>query len=95
MIIFARTPPTDSSWRRQLVAALPGLLVGMGLAVALRWTTLTPAARVLISSLPMWFLFTLLNPVGRSRASFGRRVRRAALYAVAVSTILYGVVLVA
>lgn len=93
MIVFSQSTPPGSIWRRQLVAALPGLIVGIGLAVALRWTSLTPPARVLVSSLPTFFLLTFLSPFAGTTVPAGRSARRAAVYAVVASTVLYGIML--
>ena len=86
---------SDPMWHRQLLAALPGAAVGLGIGVSLHWTNLAPATRILLSSLPMFFLFELLNPVANTDISSGRHVRRAATYAVVVSAALWGIVLAA
>ncbi|MEP7002312.1 MAG: hypothetical protein ABI969_17615 [bacterium] len=95
MILFAQNNSSGAGWRQQIVAALPGMLVGIGLSVALHWTSLTPAVRVLLSSLPMWFLLAWRSPFAGKPMSASWRVRRAAVIAVVVSTLMYGIVLLA
>ena len=95
MLLFAQNTPPGSPWRQQLVAALPGMFVGLGLSVALHWTSLTPAVRVLLSSLPMWFLLAWRSPFAGKQLSASRRARRAAVISIVVSTLMYGIMLLA
>ena len=91
MIVFMRG---HSQWRVQLKAALPGAVVGLVVALAVRYTSLTPPVRVLVATLPMAFLFTLLSPFERA-TPLAVRIRRAALLAVLFSTSLGALILVA
>lgn len=91
MVIFMRG---GSQWREQLLAALPGAIVGLSVAFALRYTTLAPPVRVLASTVPMMFLFSLLSPFQRS-SSRAQRIRRSALLAVLFGSTLCAFLLVA
>lgn len=63
MILFSEQPPPEAKLRPQLIAAIPGAIIGLAVAIALRWTVLSPPARVLLSTLPMFFPFGFLNPL--------------------------------
>jgi hypothetical protein len=91
MVMFMRG---GSQWREQLVAALPGAIVGLSLALALRHTSLTPPLRVLGSMVPMMFLLALLNPFQRS-APIAQRVLRSAGIAVLFGSSLCAMLLLA
>ena len=90
MIIFMRG---GSPWRAQLLSAVPSALVGLGLALILRQTTLTSSARVLLATMPMMFLFALTAPYPRP-ISLHRRTQRAALITIGFGTAMYVIMLI-
>lgn len=88
MVIFVETPPAGS-WRRQVVGYVLSVVVGLALAFALRRSGLPPATRILLSSLPTWFLFALVSPSASPSLSIGTRVMRAGAYSLVVSLLMY------
>lgn len=94
MVILVQHPPAGS-WRRQLVGYLLSVIVGLGLAFALRRSGLPPATRILLSSLPTWFLFALVSPNAGPTLSIGTRAMRAGAYSLVVSTLMYALARIA
>ena len=91
MVIFTEQGSRGPMWRRQTLLMLPGMIVGLGIGLGLRWTTLPRPERQLISSLPMWFLIAFLSPVLSARFPMARRLRHAAGYAVILSTMIFAI----
>jgi hypothetical protein len=89
MVVFVENPPARS-WRRQGLAYLPGMIVGLGVAFALRRTGLPGPTRMLLTYLPMFFLFTFFgSPMAGPKHAMTTRVLRAAAYSLVVSLLLY------
>jgi hypothetical protein len=88
MVLLFRTD-TPMSWRTRLLRYSPGIIVGLGLALVLRSTSLNPATGVFLSSLPMWFLLTLASELGGPANPWPKRLLRSVAYALLVSSILY------
>jgi hypothetical protein len=88
MVIFVENMPAGS-WRRQIVGYLLSVAVGLGLAFALRRSGFPPATRILLSSLPTWFVFALASPNSGPTHSIGTRLMRAGAYSLVVSTLMY------
>lgn len=82
--------PPPMGWQTRLLRSLPGIIVGLGLALALRFTTLDSATRIFLSSLPMWFLLTLGSELAGTGHPWRTRILRAAAYALFISSLLYG-----
>jgi hypothetical protein len=92
MVLLIKSPSPWMGWRAHLLGYAPGLVVGLGLVLLLRFTPLDPPTRVFVASLPMWFLFTLASEMAGPRHPWPKRLIRASAYALLVSALLYAVV---
>jgi hypothetical protein len=89
MVVFVENQPARS-WRRQALAYVPGMIVGIVLGFALRASGLPGPTRMLLTDIPMFFLFTFLgSPMAGPKHAMPTRILRAAAYSLVVSTLLY------